>query len=125
MTARPAPIVAADPVEALLRELVDVNRQILSTLQQPRQVSPLTRADRTKLAAILPAIAGTLGSEPFASRDLVADDAAPALRLVFNGLTVKSISKLLARGEGVPLSGFMVERCGVEINVTLWRVVAC
>jgi hypothetical protein len=125
--ARPMPI--DDPIvlpaetaweRAVLAEL----RAIRAALEQ-RQVSLMTRIDRAKLAAMLPAIAGALGSEPFASRDLVADDAAPALRLVFNGLTVKSISKLLARAEGVPIGGFMVERSGVEINVTLWRVVAC
>ena len=107
----------------LLRELLDVLRQILAAVEQRRH-SPLTRPDRTKLAEILPAIVGTLGSERFASRDLVADDAAPTLRLVFRGVTVKSIGRLLARAEGIPINGLIVERCGIEINVTLWRIVA-
>jgi hypothetical protein len=119
------PAAAADPIETLLTQILDVNRRMLAALEQPRQVSPMTRADRARLAAILPAIAGALGSEPFASRDLKADDAAPALRVVLKGLTVKSIGRLLARAEGIPIGGLLVERCGVEINVTLWRVVAC
>jgi hypothetical protein len=105
--------------------VLDELRAIRAALERPREVSPMTRADRTKLAALLPALAGALGSEPFASRDLVADDAAPALRVVLKGLTVKQIGRLLARAEGMPINRLMVERYGVEINVMLWRVVAC
>jgi len=125
MAVRPVRMPAPDGVEALLRELVAGQRQIIQLLEQQRRPSHPTREDRDRLAAILPAIAGALGSEAFASRDLVSDDAAPALRVVLAGLTVKSIGRLLARAEGTPINGYMVERCGVEINVTLWRVVAC
>ena len=39
-------------------------------------------------------------------------------------LSAKSIGRLLARADGVPIDGWLVERCGVEINVALWHVVS-
>jgi hypothetical protein len=108
---------------SLLTEILDVQRRILAALEQRRTPYPLTRADRMRLAPMLPAIAGALGSEPFTSRDLVADDAAPALRVVCGTLSIKQIGRLLARAEATPIDGWLVERCGVEINVTLWRIV--
>ena len=113
-----------DTIVSLLRELVDLQRQILAALEQrQRPVASLTRADRAVLARLLPAIAGDRGSEPFdfTSRDL---RATPGLRVVLRGLSVKQIGRLLSRAEGVPIDGYIVERCGVEINVTLWRVLA-
>src|SRR4030095_16756251 len=83
----------------------------------------LTRPDRTLLARLLPAMAGALGSEPFASRDLVSDSS-PGLRLVLRDLSVKQIGRLLSRAESIPIDGWRVERYGIEINVVLWRVVA-
>ena len=49
---------------------------------------------------------------------------APGLRLVLRRLSAKSIGRLLARADGVPIDGWLVERCGVEINVALWHVVS-
>ena len=46
------------------------------------------------------------------------------VRLVVGGLSVKQIGRLLARAEGMPIGGLLVERCGIEINVALWRVLA-
>jgi hypothetical protein len=106
---------------AVLAELRAIH--VLLERQHQRRPSTMTRTDRTRLAAMLPAIAGALGSEPFASRDLVADDAAPALRVVCRTLSIRQIGKLLARAEGMPIDEWLVERCGVEINVTLWRIV--
>jgi hypothetical protein len=110
------------PIEALLRELVTEVKGLRADLTRDGRRSHLTRADRDRLAQILPAIAGALGSEPFASRDL--SDASPGLRVVLRGLSVKQIGRLLSRAEGVPIDGWLVERCGIEINVALWRVVA-
>ena len=79
----------------------------------------LTRADRAVLARLLPAVAGALGSEPFASRDLCTT---PATRVVLRDLNVRQIGRLLARAEGIPIDGHVLEPAGVEINVRLWRV---
>jgi hypothetical protein len=111
-------------VEAWQVEVLGELRQIRQLLQrQQRPVSALIRADQALLGRLLPAIAGALGSESFTSRDLVADSS-PGLRLVLRDLSVKQIGRLLSRAEGIPLEGWVIERCGVEINVTLWRAVA-
>ena len=134
--ARPGLQAAADKPQSspreleLLRELVGLQRQTLALQAQILAVlerrngsdTPLTRADRDVLTRLLPAIAGALGSEPFASRDL--RGAAPGLRVVLRGMSPKQIGRLLSRAEGTPIEGWLVERCGTEINVTLWRVLA-
>jgi hypothetical protein len=113
--------------DELLRELLDVNRQILATLQQANTThgshSPLTRADRAVLAKILPAVSGAYGPETFTARDLVEDDR-PAVRLVVGGRSVKQLGKLLARADGMAIDGLMLERQGLEFQVTMWRIVA-
>lgn len=118
-----APVTHEARVEELLEAQLDLLRQLLQAVTQPaRGVSTLSRGDRERVARILPAVAGALGSEPFASRDLAAD--VPALRVVLRGLSVKQIGRLLSRAEGVPIDGWILERCGKEINVALWRVLA-
>jgi hypothetical protein len=108
---------------AILAELQEIKRLVLQVLEGQQQRKPsLARTDRTRLERILPAVAGALGSEPFTSRDLAADRS-PALRVVLRNLSAKSIGKLLARAEGLEIGGWLIKRCGVEINVTLWRVV--
>ena len=102
----------------LLREILAVQRQILATLERPRPRA-LTRPDLAILRKLLPAIGGALGSEPFASRDLCTT---PATRVVLRDLNVKQIGRLLARAEGIPIDGHVLEPAGVEINVRLWRV---
>lgn len=49
----------------------------------------------------------------------------PGVRVVLRGLSIKQVGKLLSRGAGIPINGLMIERAGHEINVNLWRVVAC
>ena len=113
-----------DQTETLLRELVTEVRGLRADMrQQRRPAATLSRDDRAVLSRLLPAIAGALGSEPFTSRDL--PYASPGLRVVLHDMTVKQIGMLLSRAEGVPIEGWIVERCGIEINVTLWRVLAC
>jgi len=122
---REAPPVAGDvAVLDLLRELVVGQQRILHLLERHHQSppSPLTRGDRALLAQLLPAIAGALGSEEFCSRDLTCHSA-PALRLVLRQRSAKSIGKLLARAEGIPIADFVVQRRGTELRVGLWRVV--
>jgi hypothetical protein len=70
---------------------------------------------------LLPALGAAFGSEPFASRDVLDN---PGARVVLRGCSIKRIGKLLDRGVGVPIDGLLIERVGIEINVTLWRVVA-
>jgi hypothetical protein len=107
----------------LLRELIAEVRGLRADLRQVRPaLSSLTREDRERLAAILPAIAGALGSEPFTSRDVIEDEA-PAVRVVRKGLTVKALSKLFVRGLDVPIDGLMIQKAGAEFGVVAWRVV--
>jgi len=120
---REAPPVAGDvAVLDLLRALVVGQQRILHLLEHKIPPSPLTRGDRALLAQLLPAIAGALGSEEFCSRDLTCHSA-PALRLVLRQRSAKSIGKLLARAEGIPIADFVVQRRGTELRVGLWRVV--
>ena len=112
----PATATTLDDLREELRQL----RMLVERLQ-PRRPA-LSRADRDVLAKLLPAIGGAFGSEPFASRDVLS---AAGVRVVVRGLSPKRIGKLLSRAAGSPVDGFMVERCGLEINVALWRVMAC
>lgn len=107
----------------LVEILIDELRGLRADMRRERPTtSTLSRGDRERLARLLPAIAGALGSTEFASRDLRAD--VPALRVALRGVSVKSIGRLLSRAEGIPIDGWVVERYGTEINVTLWRVLA-
>ena len=116
---------------ALLRELVDLQRQdvallqqILAALEPHRRPSPVTRTDRAVLARLLPAVVGVYGGETFSARDLCEDDR-PAVRLVVRGQSVKRLAKLLARADGLAIDGLTLQRMGLEYQVTTWRIVAC
>jgi hypothetical protein len=135
LSAVTSPVAPTTPIEALMlsilaaiHENTDEVRGLRADLVARRgseqtTASALSRADRALLAKLLPAIAGARGSEEFTSRDLAADSS-PALRLVLRRLSVKQIGRLLARAEGIAIDGWIVQRCGIEINVALWRVVA-
>jgi hypothetical protein len=110
-TLTPAPTI--DDVLAELRAI----RQLLESRKRP---APLTRADRARLARLLPVLGAAFGSEPFASRDVLDD---PGARVVLRGCSNKAIGKLLARGAGVSIDGFLIERAGVHVGLALWRVV--
>jgi hypothetical protein len=114
----------AHELKAVPVTLDDVMRELVAirALLEDRRRPPLSRDDRDQLAQILPAAAGAWGSEPFASRELAAD---AGVRVVLRGLSIKRVGKLLSRGTGTPINGLMLERAGHEINVNLWRVVAC
>ena len=109
-------------LETLLRELVVEVRGLRTDLRTRGQPAPLTRQDLAIVRKLLPAIVGALGSEPFASRDLCTT---PATRVVLRDLNAKQIGPLLARAEGIPIDGHVLEPAGVEINVRLWRVLVC
>jgi len=122
--ARSSPV--ARDTEALLevlRELVAEVKGLRQDLAQRRAPTPtLSRTDRERLSRLLPAIAGVYGSDSFACRDLVDDEAAPALRLVTAGLDARSLGSLLARAIVHVVDGYVVERAGDELHVNLWRV---
>jgi hypothetical protein len=119
-----APVVDHEELVTLLREIRDGQQRILNLLEQPSSRPTLTRADRTLLARLLPALGGVYGPGTFSSRDLV-EDAAPAVMPVIRGLSVKSIGKLLSRADGIPIDGLLVRRQGVEGRAMAWQVVAC
>ena len=116
--------VAPSRTEADLRELltrIDAKLDLLLQRQR-RRVPTLTREDRERLARLLPAIGGALGSEPFLARDLFETNK-DGLRVVLRGLTTIRIGLLLQRAEGQPVDGYLIERAGVELHTGLWRVV--
>lgn len=65
-----------DGVTRLLCQLVAEVRALRADLARDRRpASTLSRADRARLARLLPSIDGALGSEAFASRDLACHSA--------------------------------------------------
>jgi hypothetical protein len=115
------PVAPDTSIEARLDIVEALLRQVLAVLERPPR-PPLTREDRRVLARLLPVLGATFGSEGFSSRDVV-EDTSPALQLAAQGLSVKSIGRLLARAEGLGIDGLMVVRQGTECHVTLWSVV--
>ena len=118
-----APLAAADPLEAILRELVAEVRGLRADLARQPRASTLTREDRARLAAILPAAGGVFGPELFLTRDLFASESA-ALQLVLDGLTAKQLGRLFRRADGQAIDGYLIQRDGSELNTALWRIVA-
>jgi hypothetical protein len=105
---------------ALLAAIRTIVREELRAARRP--VVSLSRADRARLARILPAIGGVVGSDEFLVRELFESDAA-ALRLVLRGLTPIQTGRLLRRAEGRIIDAYRIERSGAELHTTLWRVV--
>ena len=108
-----------DVQTAILAELRAI-RQLLEAQSAP--AATLSRTDCERLGQLLPAIGGAVGSELFSSAELCEHTAA-GLRLVCAGLTVKQLGKLLARAADRAISGYMVQRQGIEAGAVLWRVV--
>lgn len=107
---------------ALLELLIAEVRGLRDDLARDRRRRrELSRSDRHRLARLLPAIAGALGSEPFLTRDLFESDSA-ALGFVLQGWTAIRIGRLFQRAEGAAVDGYVIERDGVELHATLWRV---
>lgn len=117
----PAPA-AADGTESWQRAVLDALRAIRAALEQRPRPSHLTRGDRDRLAAILPAAGGVFGSELFLTRDLFASEAA-ALRLVLRGLNPMQVGRLFRRADGQAIDGYLMQRVGCELNTALWRIV--
>ena len=81
----------------------------------------LSRADRDRLGALLPVVAAVVGPDGFLVRELLQLES-PGLALVLAGCSSRSLGRLLRRGEGVPVGGYVVERLGQESGAVLWRV---
>ena len=105
--------------QAVLDEL----RAIRVALERQPRPSHLTRGDRDRLAAILPAIAGSVGSDLFTAKELL-EQHTPAVRLVLGHLTARQLGRLLQRAEGARVAGYTVQRDGTEVGAVLWRVLA-
>ncbi len=84
----------------------------------------LSRANRTALGAILPAVAGVFGSREILTAEILTSES-PGLRFVLAGWeSAARLGILFRKASGTPIAGFMVERMGSEANAALWRVVA-
>ena len=110
---------------ALLQELVTEVRGLRADLrrQERRQALPvsLSRADRALLGYLLPAAAGTLGSELFCTSELF-DSTHAALRVARRGLNARQVGRLLRRAVGIPIDGLVVERVASEAGAVVWRI---
>jgi hypothetical protein len=113
----PTPGGALELLAALLAEV----RGLRSDLRRERPAPSLTREDRDRLARILPAVAGAVGSELFNSAELCEHDAA-AVRLVCAGVSAKQLGRLLRRAVDTPISGYVVRRQGTEAGAVLWQI---
>jgi hypothetical protein len=102
----------------LAAEVDDLRARIACLEAQRRPFDRLARADRERLARILPAIAAELGSEPF----LISELAGPGVAVACAGLSPRRLGRLLLRGAGLAIDGHMVERVGDEGGCALWSV---
>jgi hypothetical protein len=108
----------------LLRELVTEVRGLRADIRERRPVSALSRADRATLAKLLPAIVGVYGPETFSARDLAEDDR-HAVQLVVQGRSPKQLGKLFSKADGIAIDSLMLQRQGLEFQVTTWQIIAC
>ena len=121
--ARPG-VAPASSTETLLLQMLDRLARIETLIEQwQARPSTLSRDDHERLARVLPAVAGALGSELFTARELV-EHAAAAVRIVVTGLTARQLGRLLKRAEGANGGGYTVQRQGSEVGSILWRVLA-
>lgn len=112
-----ADVIPAVTLADIMRELVTIRRLV----EDRRQPAPLSRADRDLLGRVLPAVGATFASEWFLVRELFASQTA-AVRLVLAGLNARQVGRLLRRGEGQVIDGYVVQQGGSELNTHLWRV---
>ncbi|MBA2305736.1 MAG: hypothetical protein H0W08_24315 [Acidobacteria bacterium] len=111
--------------DTLLQGILSELQGIHGLLQrQQRPPSHLSRSDREMLSRILPVVVGVLGSAWFTCRDLEEENS-PALGLVLQGLSTKSVGRLFRRGLGHVVDDYLIERKDRELNVWVWRVVSC
>lgn len=114
--------------DALLRELLATNQQMLAELRRmnSKKVCPLSPDDHRFLAVLLPIVHAQVGNAVFTVRDLLthaeaSPDLAEAMGTVSDEATRK-MGKLFARAAGVEIAGHRLER-GVQLRAgLLWMV---
>ena len=104
-----------------LHELLTALAVRVEAIEHRLSPSTLRREDRAALERILPALAGSVGSACFLASEAVASDH-PGVRLVLGSLTGRRLGRLLRRGEGVPVGGYVVHAQGMESGSILWAV---
>jgi hypothetical protein len=107
------------PLDQVRAELAALRHRVDRLEASPR--ARLRRADRARLAQLLPAIGGVLGSEAFTVAELF--DLAP-VRLVLETLRPVQVGQLFARAIGIPIDGYVVACVGTELHRKLWTVTA-
>jgi hypothetical protein len=110
-----------DPIGKLLETVIEELRGLRADIARRVRPDRLTRADRARLARILPAVGGVFGSELFAVRELLTNPA-PALRVALDGENAKALGRLFYRAAGTTCDRYAIRAEGRELNVTLWRV---
>lgn len=108
------------PTVAALQATVDALARRVQAIEERLRAS-LSRADRERLARLLPAWSGTLGSSWMTAREVV-EHPSPALRLTVGGLNARSLGRLASRATGIPVGGLVIESGGMEGGVGLWSV---
>jgi hypothetical protein len=122
-TARAAPAEGVDmgPLLELVAAVLRVEAKLDRLLAQRRPASTLSREDYTRLARLLPAVGGQLGSEPFIASEVIEHDS-PAVRVAARGLSARQLGRLLRRATGQPVAGLVIERLGSEAGAAIWRL---
>jgi hypothetical protein len=109
-----------------LAAVVALMRQQIATLQQEVSALKAAEAKRRKptiklLRRLLPALAGSFGSNVWRATDALAH---PALRPLLRGWDARRLGIFLAnKATGVVVDGLVLERIGHEGHVALWKVV--
>jgi hypothetical protein len=106
-----------DRLDTLIAEIRGL-REVLAQARSPRPAT-LSRADRDRLARLLPAIAGAIGSDNEQTAAELLE--IPAVRLVVD-LDAAALGRLLRRATGIPIAGYVVTRGTTELQRVLWTV---
>jgi hypothetical protein len=105
----------------LVAAVLRVEAKLDRLLAQRRPASTLSREDYTRLARLLPALGGAIGSEPFIASEVIEHDS-PAVRVGCRGMNARQLGRLLRRATGQPVAGLVVERLATEAGAVVWRV---
>ena len=102
-------------ISGLLHEIRDLLRDHFTS------ASRCSAEDRAILSRLLPAIAGTFGSQGLPVREILRD---PAIRELCAPLNSQHIGNLLARAaaDGLVVDGLQVSRIATEGNASVWQV---
>ena len=108
------------PVEALLRELVDLQRQILAALEQRQRPTQLTREEEARFVLV---VALAVRGRAFNAAELLAHGRVDAdLRQALGGLTSRQIGKRLRTLADRDIGGLIVRRIKRDDAGTVWTV---